>query len=112
MKLIQVFLIIGFLSLGFIARRKLTPYTKATARLALTFLIALLTITVLAPNLTEVVAHFFGVGRGTDLISYFTTFCLLGFALITLVKIRMLEAQITILVRKLAIKEANENKKT
>jgi|KBSMisStandDraft_5_1062788.scaffolds.fasta_scaffold13856_4 hypothetical protein len=68
-------------------------------------------ILVVSPDLSIALAHSLGVGRGVDLIIYLG---LLGFAFLLLSvfsKIRVLEAQITLLTRELSLWQArNDNR--
>jgi hypothetical protein len=61
---------------------------------------------VLFPSVTDKLAHFVGVGRGADLVTYLfiTFFFLAGIALYS--KIRKLEADQTEIVRKIAVQRA------
>lgn len=58
------------------------------------------------PELTSEVARFLGIGRGADLLSYVVALALLGSVFYLLNRIRQLEAQITTLVRELALRGA------
>lgn len=65
---------------------------------------------VLFPSLTDKLAHFVGVGRGADLVTYLfiVFFFLAGITLYS--KIRKLEADQTEIVRKIAVLRAEELK--
>jgi small membrane protein len=65
---------------------------------------------VLFPSLTDRLAHFVGVGRGADLVTYLfiVFFFLAGITLYS--KIRKLEADQTEIVRKIAVLRAEELK--
>jgi small membrane protein len=67
---------------------------------------------VLYPDMTTKIAHYLGIGRGTDLVFYLA---ILGFGYMILVlysKIKNLEDQITSLVRKQALENINAEKNT
>jgi hypothetical protein len=60
------------------------------------------------PELTSDVARFLGIGRGADLLSYVVALALVGSVFFLLNKIRRLEAEITILVREIALHTAEK----
>ena len=65
---------------------------------------------IIRPNFTRAVANFLGIGRGTDLVMYCGLFAAaIGFFFFYL-RFRQLEANLTKIVRHLAIKEATETK--
>jgi small membrane protein len=58
------------------------------------------------PELTAIVAHALGIGRGTDLVFYFAILAM-GFGFFTTyVRLRRIEADMTRIVRELAIRSA------
>lgn len=60
------------------------------------------------PELTSVLAKHFGIGRGADLLIYTVTVTtLVGFWMVYL-RLRAVQRQLTLLVRHLAIREAQE----
>ncbi len=67
-------------------------------------------IVVLYPNLTVQFAHLVGVGRGVDVVIYVAIILIFYFIFYLILKIRKIEQQIAILVRKIAIKESEEEK--
>ncbi|MCW5906997.1 MAG: DUF2304 domain-containing protein [Chitinophagales bacterium] len=77
-------------------------------RLSLIGISALGILFVLFPSLTDKLAHFVGVGRGADLVTYLfiTFFFIAGIAFYS--KMRKLEEQQTELVRKIALRDAQK----
>ena len=66
----------------------------------------LATITIVRPELTGVVAKALGIGRGADLVLYCAVvFMLVGFLMIY-VRLRRLRRELTLVVRHMAINEA------
>lgn len=63
---------------------------------------------VLAPQTTDALARFVGVGRGADFIIYISLTALFYLAFRLFVKIEDVEREITRLVRKLALEEQQE----
>ncbi len=66
---------------------------------------------VLAPGITQWVAGILGVGRGADAVFYVSLVALSYTAFRLYLKNRQTEEQITSLVRELALKEAEEQKR-
>lgn len=108
MKIIQILLLFGFGVITFLAKKQISPATKATARLGLLFLSVFLIVSIIFPKATTLLANFLGVGRGTDLVIYCTTFGLLAFAIISLTKYRKIEREMTRLVRSIALNESQK----
>ena len=55
------------------------------------------------PNSTTTVANAVGVGRGTDLVLYILVMVFLFFSLVVLQRFMVLERQVTVLTRELAL---------
>lgn len=62
------------------------------------------------PNTTDIVARYFGVGRGADFLIFLSIVALFFMVFRIIVKIEKIEKNITAVVRKSAIDEANSNK--
>ena len=65
---------------------------------------------VLYPDLTVEFARLVGVGRGVDAVIYVAIIVIFYFIFYLILKIRKIEQQIAVLVRKIAIKESEEEK--
>jgi hypothetical protein len=63
---------------------------------------------VMMPDLTTALAQFLGVGRGADLIMYFSLIGIFFILLLLYSRLREMDAAITTLVRCLAINQAHE----
>ena len=105
MKPIQILLLVGFALVLFLTRKQLSPSTKFTGRIGFILLSFLLFISIIFPDITSKIAMFLGVGRGADLVVYFTCLGLLGLAALVLSKFRKLDREITRLVRALSLEE-------
>ena len=110
MTLIQLFIIAFAL---FVVTRVLKEFKRGGLTLAwllfwMVFWIAVGTVVVL-PQTTDVVARFVGVGRGADLILYLSVIGLFFLVFKIFAKVETVEQEITRLVRKLAIEEAEDN---
>jgi hypothetical protein len=84
------------------ARRRLVP------RVALAWVVLWVSsaAVILRPEITVAVAHFLGIARGADLVFYLGVLAMfLGFFVVYM-RLRRIEAQITTLVRALALMEA------
>ncbi|WP_182111748.1 MULTISPECIES: DUF2304 domain-containing protein [unclassified Actinotalea] len=105
--LIKVLLLLGvgvFVALGF--RAPSGARHLALRRIALVGFAVLAVLSVLFPDAWNAVAQIVGVGRGTDLLLYGTIIVFLLTLVTTYRRFRELEAQITLLSRRLAIDEA------
>lgn len=81
--------------------------TRLPYRLVAIFLLSGATVLVLFPDLTTLIAHFLGVGRGTDLLLYVSLIAGLHAVLLLYVKTRELERKITEQTRAIAIRSAH-----
>ncbi len=112
MTVIQIFIIaIALYSVS----RALVQFRRGSLTIAwlifwILFWIAAGTVAVL-PQTTDVVARFFGVGRGADFIIYLSLIVLFAFSFRMFVKLEHVEREITSLVRKLAIEEVEKPNK-
>ena len=66
---------------------------------------------VLWPNATNSAAHLLGIGRGTDLIVYFATLSIAYAVFRIFIRLEKVERDITELVRRIALKDAEEKEK-
>ena len=80
---------------------KLAP--KIFSRLAVVIFILSFCIFSVFPEYLQSIAKIFGIGRGADLLIYLCCIGIIGLAGLTIVKIRMLEHKIALLVRYLSI---------
>ncbi|PPK97720.1 hypothetical protein CLV92_103255 [Kineococcus xinjiangensis] len=104
---IQVLLITAVLVTGaLLVRSTAGDRHQAVRRLLLALLVVLAIASILAPAVVTAVARAVGVGRGTDLLLYCLVIAFLGFVVSSYRKSRLLEAQVTALVRRLALDEA------
>ena len=104
MKSIQCILII--LSLLAATVGSIAFHSRLAYRLlaVLFFLAAVLFI--IFPDTTTEIAHFFGVGRGTDLLLYLVIFAGIHSFLLLFIRLRRLERKLTTVIRALAINTA------
>lgn len=106
MTAIQLILISGFLFTGLFYFVRLR--NRIADVLLLFLLICAAVIFILFPDLTNIIAHKLGVGRGADLIFYL---CILLFYFVVLklyARMRKLEEQVTTLIRNDALRNAIE----
>ena len=94
--------LILFLSLGFVIYL-LSGKHKAITRLALVFIYFCLFVFIVSPPLADIVANFFGIGTGKDMIIYLATAAIWFFTISNHVKIKIIERHITEVVRKDAL---------
>ena len=108
MKSIQYILIVLCLVPIILIRYGSKTSGRASYRVGFVIFICLFLISVAYPNLTTRVANAIGVGRGTDLIVYMTTFALICFSLILIIKFERLQREITQLVRRIALEKVQK----
>ena len=105
MTVIQVILIVSILLLIVYAYRKFrTSYLDAVFILAI--LIAGIVL-VIAPELSNKIAHVLGIGRGADMVFYLSNVFFLFIILKLYAKVRKLEAMMTGKFREKAIEESS-----
>lgn len=61
------------------------------------------------PNWTTSIAHVLGIRRGTDLLLYLLVLAVLYGFLVMYLKLRRVRRELTLLVRQIAIREAEQN---
>ncbi len=81
---------------------------KNIGKLVSIFLFIIGSFFIIFPNLSDSVASFFGIGRGVDLILYISTTVLLLLVAILYSRERIVNNQITILVRNKTIQNAKK----
>ncbi len=101
---IQVVLVL--FSLLTIAFASLIFRSRLWYRLLAVFLFLTALFFVLFPDITNVIAHYLGVGRGADLLLYVTVFACIHTFLLLYMKIRKLERKATEQIRSIAMRDA------
>jgi len=101
---IQGILIAGFVIAAIFASKVFR--TKIVYRLMALLLFLTATILVIFPDVTTVIAHALGVGRGADLVLYVSLVTGIDVALLLYLRIRDLEQRISRLVREVALRDA------
>lgn len=107
MTIFQIFLIIGIVLAAFLAVRFL-PGDRSLAMkriFALLFVVAAV-LAIVFPAALTTVAHFFGIGRGADLLLYVFIIASLVFAVATIRAKARSDARVTELARAVALMEA------
>lgn len=103
---IQAILIAGFVFAAIFATRIFrTRFLYRLIALAM-FLTAL--VLIIFPDLTTVIAHALGVGRGADLLLYFSLVSGIYIALLLYLRIRELDQKIAELTRAIALRDARQ----
>ncbi len=104
MKPIQIVLVLLLLLISFVFLSRLRSSSRNRI---LIFILALTGILmVMMPDLTTTLAQILGVGRGADLITYFSLVGIFFILLLIYSKLRELDAAITSIVRTVAIDQA------
>lgn len=105
-KLIQLLLIASFVAALFLYLKYLR--TQLADRMIVVALAIAAVAAVAFPSLTTVVANMVGVGRGTDLVLYAFSACMVFVVILLYSKLARLQEIQTQLVRHLAIRESRE----
>jgi hypothetical protein len=109
MKLIQpLFAVILLIAILFLRTKKRT-LNKVFPRIGFVLFFAGFTLSLFLPEIVQSVADFLGVGRGTDLIIYFTTVGTLLLGILVFIKIKEVEERITKITRSIALNEVDLN---
>ena len=106
MTTIQGILIAGFIIAGAFASRIFR--TKVLYRLVALALFLAAPILIIFPDFTTVIAHALGVGRGTDLLLYFSLVAGIYVVLLMYLRIRALDQKIADLTRAIALGNARK----
>ena len=102
--LISCFILFG-IYLMFVAN---SANIRAWRKIAIFLLGAFAIFSILFPEITTNAADWLGVGRGADLLFYLTTVAVIYLGLHSYIRYRQIENRMVILVRKLALIEANQ----
>lgn len=103
---IQIVLILGIAIAAFRLLAGTGQRTQAIRRLGLVVFAAFAVLSVFFPIVWTRVAHFFGIGRGTDLILYALVVAFFSFVATTFRRQRESEQRYTQLARRIALAEA------
>lgn len=80
---------------------------RAGTRLLVLAFGVLVIVTILNPRLTSIVASRIGIGRGSDLVFYLTSFALMFLAALVYLRFKRMDHQIAELTRALALRDAD-----
>jgi hypothetical protein len=103
---IQGILILGFVIAAVVAGRIFR--TKVLYRLIALALFLAAPVLIVFPDFTTVIAHALGVGRGTDLLLYFSLVGGIYVVLLMYLRIRELDQKIAELTRSIALRNARQ----
>lgn len=92
-------------------RSKSSLQISAWKKIGSIFLFIFALLAIIFPNLTDRVAHLVGVGRGTDLLLYILTLTFMGSLVVQYEHNKEGNVRAVALARKVAINEANADKK-
>lgn len=109
MNLIQPLLIILLITCAWVYQSRMR--SRVRDRLVAVGLAGVGIVLVASPELTNRAAHLLGVGRGADLVFYFSLIGIGFFMMLVFSKLRDIEAQITALTRQIAILQAESERK-
>lgn len=100
-----VFIGIVVLVTAFVWRGRDSAHGRALKRLMLLGFAALVIFTILFPEVTSIAAAWLGIGRGTDLVFYMTSFAVMFLAAFMYLKFKRMEDRIAALTTELALRE-------
>jgi small membrane protein len=105
--LIQIVLILAVLTVLLVfVRSGHAPYVQASKRVGLVLFAVANIYAVMRPNDLSVIAHFLGVGRGTDLVLYALVVAFMAGMFSMYQRFRVVDRRYTELARTIAIREA------
>lgn len=105
--LIQFILVLAVLTIMYVfVRSSGTIYVQASKRIALVLFALANVYAVMRPNDLSVIAHFLGVGRGTDLVLYALVVAFMAGMFSMYQRFRVVDRRYTELARTVAIREA------
>ena len=105
--LIQIILVLAVLTIMYVfVRSSGTIYVQASKRIALVLFALANVYAVMRPNDLSVIAHFLGVGRGTDLVLYALVVAFMAGMFSMYQRFRVVDRRYTELARTVAIREA------
>jgi len=105
--LIQFILVLAVLTIMYVfVRSSGTIYVQASKRIALVLFALVNVYAVMRPNDLSVIAHFLGVGRGTDLVLYALVVAFMAGMFSMYQRFRVVDRRYTELARTVAIREA------
>ena len=89
----------------YVWRRRDSAHGRAVKRLLLFGFAGLVIFTILFPETTSIAASWVGIGRGTDLVFYLTSFAVMFLAAFIYLKFKRLEDRIADLAAELALRD-------
>ena len=105
--MIQIVLILAVLTVLLVfVRSSHAPYVQASKRVGLVLFAVANIYAVMRPNDLSVIAHFLGVGRGTDLVLYALVVAFMAGMFSMYQRFRVVDRRYTELARTIAIREA------
>ena len=100
-----VFILLVVAVTAFVWRGRDSAHGRAYKRLLLLGFAALVVFTIVFPETTTVAAGWLGIGRGTDLVFYLTSFAVMFLAALVYLKFKRLEDRIAVLTTELALRD-------
>ncbi len=107
--LIQVILMVVVLAVVARLFQSRGARSQAIRRIGLLLFSAFAVVSILFPTVWNGIAHFVGVGRGTDMVLYALVVAFLSFTVTTYLRFRDLETRYTKLARRLALDEVEHD---
>ncbi len=106
-RLIFIGLVVATITL--LWRGRDTAHGRAFKRLLLLGFAGVVTFTILFPEVTSIAANWVGIGRGTDLVFYLTSFGVMLLAALTYLRFKRLEDRMAALTTELALRDWDDH---
>ena len=100
-----IFIALVALGTAYVWRGRDSAHGRAVKRILLLGFAALVIFTILFPETTTIAASWVGIGRGTDLVFYLTSFAVMFLAALVYLKFKRMEDRIAALAAELALRE-------
>ena len=100
-----VFIALVVVGTALVWRGRDSAHGRAGKRILLFAFAGLVIFTILFPETTSIAAQWLGIGRGTDLVFYLTSFAVMFLAALVYLKFKRLEDRIATLTTELALRE-------
>lgn len=84
-------------------RSRETAHGRAWKRILLLSFVVFVIVTIIFPETSQQLADLLGIGRGTDLVVYFTAFSVMFLGLLVYLKFRRMDQRMAIIVREQAL---------
>ena len=100
-----IFVLLVAAGTWYVWRRRDSAHGRAVTRLLMLAFAGLVIFTILFPETTSIAASWVGIGRGTDLVFYLTSFAVMFLAATVYLKFKRMDDRIAALTTELALRD-------